>query len=681
MILSRWLLAPSADEQTVHAIDERLGVGAFAASVLAARGMDADSAEAFLSEDQPLSDPFSYIDMDKAVAAIERAVDTGERITIYGDYDADGVTATSLLYAYLENLEADVSYYIPQRDGEGYGLNRKALEKLAKYGTKLLLTVDTGINAIDEAEYCRELGIELVVTDHHQPTERLPDAAAVVDPHRADCPSTFKQLCGAGVALQLVCALERSGDIAPYYADLAALGTVGDVVPLVGENRAIVRMGLERLAERDNIGIEALRQVAGLGEGMLTGEQLSFGLVPRINAAGRLGSAANAVNLLLADDEQAAAESAALINESNVRRRELEQEIFAEIETRLTAQPKLLQERVLVLSGAGWHHGVVGIVAARMVEKYGKPCLLIAEEGDMSRGSARSVGEFSMFRALCDAQDLLARFGGHAMAAGFSLRTADIPAFAERVCAYARREHPYMPAVSRPVDRAVAFSELTVENVASLSQLEPFGTGNESPQFALLGVRIDAVYPMGQGKHIRLKLSRGGENLYAVYFGMTPEAFSFGVGETVDVLFSAAPNTYNGETKVSVKIRELRTAGFDFDAYWRDRQIYEKLLRHELLEEAEYGRVLPTRDDVAVVYRYLKGAAGGGCAEDYERIHMRLPALPYCRLRVCVEILRELRLIAVREGRILVNPHPQRTNIESSRVLHRLRTIERVESK
>lgn len=675
MAYKYWDLA-SGSLKEASVLAEQLGLSLLAAEILAARGLTLSQAEAFLSDQAPLSDPMEYQDMDKAVSRIEQAVDTGERITIYGDYDADGVTATVLLYHYLDSLGADVSYYIPKRDGEGYGINCDALEKLKKFGTQLLVTVDNGITAIQEAERCKELGIDLVITDHHKPTEQLPEAAAVVDPHRKDCQGPFKDLAGVGVAFKLVCAMERSNEeMLEFYSDLVAIGTIGDVVPLTGENRAIVKAGLEKLSQHDNPGIEALRSTAGTGEGPLTASQLAFQLVPRINAAGRLGSAAEAVNLLLTQEPEDALGYAQQINETNRRRKDLEQAILEDIEQKIQQNPSLLKERLLILSGTGWHHGVIGIVASRLMECYAKPCVLIAVEGLEARGSARSLGDFSLFEALSYSKETLTRFGGHTLAAGFSLNVSKISSFCDKMQEYARISHSYMPPLSLRVDRELTFSRLTLEECSSLEILEPFGAGNEPPLFLLREVKVTGVYPMSQGKHLRLRLSKEGEEVYAVWFGMSPERFGSAVGETVDLVCSAEPNEYNGETRLSIKIRDLRPSGVDWEQYWTDLQTYEKLLRHEPLTQQEYQRVLPDRGDVATVYRYFKSK--GKLPADFDQLAVRLSPMPYCKIRVCTEILKELRLIALRDI-ILVNPNPQKTDIESSRLLQRLRNMESV---
>lgn len=676
MHMTRWNIAERPNPASVRELEDTLGVEEFAASVLAARGYTADTAAEFL-ESESLPDPFLLKDMDKAVEAVEKAIEDDGLILIYGDYDADGVCSTAILYTYLRDRGARVNFYIPKRFGEGYGLNKGVLATLhEKYSPALILTVDNGVTAVEEVAFCNSVGMPVVVTDHHQPTETLPDAAAVVDPHRADGPDVGRCLCGAGVALMLVCALERDYESAAMYADLAAIGTIGDVVPLTGENRVIVRMGLEKMREHDQTGIEALRQVAHLVErDEMTAEQVAFGLVPRINAAGRMGSATVAVRLLISEDEEKCAEYARQVQTCNDARKETEAGILEMIDRRLAAEPALLRQRILFLSGEGWHCGVVGIVAARMVERYGKPCVLVSVENGVARASARSIDGFNIFEAFCAAREHLERFGGHAMAGGFTTdagRLADAEAALQQ---YACAHFLHMPPPVRRVDLEVRPSALTLENIDALGLLEPCGTGNEHPCYLLRGLRLDAVWPMGQGKHIRVKLSAGGESLTCVWFGMSPEELPFQPGAVVDAVCSAAPNEYNGEVRLSVKIAEMRPSGFDFEQFWFARQVYGRMQRRETLTEREYALALPERTDIAGVYRALRTL--GAVPEDYDALALRMPQVPYCRLRACVEVLRELKLILIENGRISVPVNPQRVNIEDSRVLRRLRTLRR----
>ena len=421
MPLKKWELS-KGDPQTARLLAEECGISPLAASVLIGRGRASyEKAAAFLSGGEELSSPFDLADMDAAAARINRAIDEGQPIAIYGDYDCDGITASAMLYTYLSSIGADVSCRIPEREGDGYGLNPGAVRALAEEGTELLITVDNGISALEEIALANVLGMDVVVTDHHQPGDSLPPALAVVDPHRKDDTSGCRYLCGAGVVFKLIAALEDGGYQTPLeqFSDLLAVGTIGDVVPLSGENRALVRMGLQRLAMTDHPGLSALMEVSSVRPDRLTAQTVSFSLVPRINAAGRMGSAKTALRLLLSEDDGEARAIAAELNEYNRERQSLEQEIISSAEALLLQDPSLTEGRLLILRGDGWSHGVIGIVCSRLLERYGKPVLLCCPEGDGSlRGSGRSLGDFHLIRALSANDRWLTRYGGHKLAAG-----------------------------------------------------------------------------------------------------------------------------------------------------------------------------------------------------------------------------------------------------------------------
>ena len=402
MAVKKWNLV-RFDKAEAARLAEELKLPGLMADLLVSRGIDsAGKARAFLGGEEAFSDPMEYADMEKAVERIGRAINEEERICVYGDYDCDGVTATVLLYSYFEDCGADVLYYIPDRYSEGYGLNKKAIDRLKKAGVGLIVTVDNGISAIEEIEYAMKKGIDVIVTDHHMPRPELPGAAAVVDPHREDCGGAEKELAGVGVAFKLVCAMEgECGEtLIDQYGDIVALGTIADVVPLLGENRLIARKGVELIQYTDRRGMAALIRASGLDEKDITAENVSFGIAPRINSSARIGSAAEAVNLLLTEDGEYAEELTQELIRRNRVRQELEREIMAQIDEYIAQHPETLFDRVLVLSGTGWHHGVIGIVCARLVERYGKPCVLISVEGTEARGSARSVEGFSMVDAV-----------------------------------------------------------------------------------------------------------------------------------------------------------------------------------------------------------------------------------------------------------------------------------------
>ena len=409
-----WQIA-GVDKEKAAAIADRHNLDPFAALLLSSRGISSDQqVHDFMCDDAPLCDPFSLKDMDTAAAEIHRALECGERIAVYGDYDADGVTASALLYLFLETLGADVLCYIPDRNSEGYGLNKKAIDRLKNDGVQLIVTVDNGISAIEEADYIYACGMWLVVTDHHKVGSVLPRAEAVVDPHRSDCLCSFEDWAGVGVAFKLACALSQDDaeNILDDFADLITIGTIADVVPLTGENRTIVKYGIRKINEGGNFGLAALKRVALSAPRALTANGIAFSIVPRLNAVGRIDRADEAFELLISDSEEHAQMLAQKISDCNSVRQSLEQKIMAEAEKQLQEMPALRFDRVLVFNGEGWHGGVIGIVAARLTERFGKPTIVITSDGEEAKGSGRSLEGFSLYDAIDSVRDLLTHFGG-----------------------------------------------------------------------------------------------------------------------------------------------------------------------------------------------------------------------------------------------------------------------------
>lgn len=652
MALKHWNIA-KADPELSSILAEECGVSLLAASVLAARGHTrAEDAMRFLTPDEQLSSPFDIIDMDRAAERVQAAIDGYEKITVYGDYDCDGVTATAALYTYLSSVGADVAYYLPERDGEGYGLHEDAVREIAAGGTRLLITVDNGISALDEIALAKSLGMDVVVTDHHQPGDTLPDAAAVVDPHREDCACEFRDLAGVGVAFKLIAALE-GGDYQTaldYFSDIVAVGTIGDLVPLTGENRVIVKYGLRALSMSDNIGLLALMEAAAVNPEEITAQTVAFSLVPRINAAGRMGSAGLAIRLLLSEEEGEAAELAGTLDRMNRERQESEGTIAADIERMIEADRSILSRRLIILKQPGWNHGILGIACSKLVERYGKPVLLMTGEDGMLRGSARSVGDFHLFKALSANAAVLTRFGGHKMAAGFSLKESDFDAFAEGMEAYARETFDLMPPLSFQVDKALSAEELTLEAISSLSVLEPFGSRNEAPLFLLKEARLESVTPLSGGKHQRLLLRLGGRPVTALCFGVSSERFIYPPGVSLDLLVTAGINRYNGSESVSLRVKDLRPAGFAEEPFFAAKGYYEKIRRGEPVSAAILRRAAPTREEAALVYRFLK--TNGGCQTDLDGLFLRLSGydINYCKLRILLDILEESGLITVSPG-------------------------------
>ncbi len=649
------------------------------ADVLVSRGIKDLKEAAELIRTESLESPFQVKDMEKAADIINSAAEEGKKICIYGDYDCDGITSSVMLYSYLECMGADVSCYIPERS-EGYGLNENAVRKLAEEGTELIITVDNGISAIEEARLIKELGMELVVTDHHQPGDVLPDALAVVNPHRHDCGSSYKYLCGAGVVLKLIAALD-GGDYdtaLEQFGDLAAIGTVADIVSLTGENRYIVENGLVLIRNTERCGLVELMKAAGLTDEngecrVLTSENIAFAIAPRINASGRFGSPRQAFDLLMCDDPDEAAQMAAELNELNIQRKAAEEDITQQIFTQINEKPELLSQRVLVFSGDGWHHGVIGIVASKILEKYGKPCFIITEEGDTARGSARAFGDFSVFECLTSCSDVLVRFGGHKGAGGFSLKTSDIADFAERLQKYAVSAHETMPVYTLRAEKVLKPADITVENVRGLSILEPFGQDNEKPYFAVTGAVIDDVISLSGGVHTKLKLNYGGMTLYALLFRTGAEEMMSLKGHKYDFIVTLSVNEFRGSVTVDLQVADFRKSGISQEKFFAAESAYHTYIRKEPLPEAYYKRMCPERSELVKVYSAL-----GEKAVMTEQLYMKSDpeTINICKLRICLDVFSELGLVKMdyagdRAQRLKVS---RKSNLDDSEILRGLRS-------
>lgn len=645
--------------------------------LLAERGFtDAQKAGQYLTCQADLCDPFTLLDMDKAVQRIERALDQFERIAVYGDYDADGVTATALLYQYLSSREADVLYYIPEREGEGYGLHASSIDALHEQSVSLIVTVDNGISALDEVAYASSLGIDVVITDHHQPGDVLPQAVAVVDPHRIDCPSPFKDFAGVGVAFKLVQALEGEDPsmALDQYADLICIGTIGDVVPLTGENRALVGRGLKDLTQGSRFGIQAMLDAAGLGGRELTGANVAFILAPRINAAGRVDSPKLAARLLLAEDEEEAEGLAFQLEDANRKRQQIEGEIFLEVQEMLAKEPERALDRVIVLAGQGWHKGVIGIVASRLVEQYGRPCILLSIEGDTAQGSGRSIAGFSLYRALDQSSQYLLRFGGHTMAAGMTLKVDQVESFRQAVNDYAASIEPF-PIPELKLDCRLRPSALSIEAIRDLSMLEPFGSGNPKPVFGLCSMRLEEVQPLGGGKHVRMLLSRDGHTVSAVQFREEFDRFPYQVGEVLDAAVQLEENQYRGDVSLSVFVKDIRHHGLDVVAYLEQKRVYERYRRGEEMAKEQWMVLYPKREQMAKIYRCLRaiGQFYGPC----DILWNRLEGIHCATLLVALDVLDEMGLLNHSlSGDILevqMNPADQKVDLNQSIILNQMK--------
>lgn len=613
MILRKWEVRP-LDKERAAAFAQTYGVPFFLAMLMNIRGLDdAVHLREFLGEGEPLSDPFLLKDMDKAAARITRAVDNMEKIAVYGDYDADGVTSTAMLYSYLETRGADVIFYIPQREGEGYGMNMGAVEYLKEQGVSLIVTVDNGISSVQEVARANELGIDVVVTDHHRPQEILPDAVAVVDAYRPDDTSPYKHFSGVGIAFKLLMALEDGAgdveDLLEAYSDLAAIGTIGDIVPLTGENRTLIRAGLERLSQSDRPGVQALLENAGIAGKALTSTNVAFTLVPRINATGRMGAPERAVRLLISGYEEEAEVLSEEICADNEERRRVEAEIaeaaFADIEAK-----GYMKDRVVVVDGENWHHGVIGIVASRVTERCGKPCMIISRGETEAKGSGRSIEGFSLFEAICACGDLLIKFGGHPMAAGITLKPENIEAFRKRINQYAAEHFPQMPTQTVTLDCKLNPAALSVSMAQSLTQLEPFGNGNPQPVFGLFNMELSNVTPVGGGGHLRLTLEKNGAVITAMRFNTKPEELPYHIGDKIDLAVQLEAREFRGQPSLTVIVRDMKFAAFNTEKNIASLASFEKWQRGEVLSAEDKNRLYPDRACLAAIYRALRTVNG-----------------------------------------------------------------------
>ena len=613
MILRKWEVRP-LDKERAAAFAQTYGVPFFLAMLMNIRGLDdAAHLREFLGEGEPLSDPFLLKDMDKAAARITRAVDNMEKIAVYGDYDADGVTSTAMLYSYLETRGADVIFYIPQREGEGYGMNIGAVEYLKEQGVSLIVTVDNGISSVQEVARANELGIDVVVTDHHRPQEILPDAVAVVDAYRPDDTSPYKHFSGVGIAFKLLMALEDGAgdveDLLEAYSDLAAIGTIGDIVPLTGENRTLIRAGLERLSQSDRPGVQALLENAGIAGKALTSTNVAFTLVPRINATGRMGAPERAVRLLISGYEEEAEVLSEEICADNEERRRVEAEIaeaaFADIEAK-----GYMKDRVVVVDGENWHHGVIGIVASRVTERCGKPCMIISRGETEATGSGRSIEGFSLFEAICACGDLLIKFGGHPMAAGITLKPENIEAFRKRINQYAAEHFPQMPTQTVTLDCKLNPAALSVSMAQSLTQLEPFGNGNPQPVFGLFNMELSNVTPVGGGGHLRLTLEKNGAVITAMRFNTKPEELPYHIGDKIDLAVQLEAREFRGQPSLTVIVRDMKFAAFNTEKNIASLASFEKWQRGEVLSAEDKNRLYPDRACLAAIYRALRTVNG-----------------------------------------------------------------------
>lgn len=663
---NRWEIV-NQDPAIVKRLSGALGISELCARLLINRGyQDPDAARAFMEKsDTFLYDPYLLKDIKPAISRICQALEKDEKITIYGDYDVDGVTSVSILYMYLKERGADVNYYIPTRENEGYGVNTAAFQMMKDTGTTLVITVDTGITAIDEIAFAGEIGLDVIVTDHHQCRSELPVCVAVINPMRPDCSYPFKELSGVGVIFKVMCALELEyincgeynlftiKDMCRRYIDLVTIGTIADVMPLFDENRIIVYMGLALLSSSRNIGIRALFHAVGIDSNQkITSSMIGYTIAPRINAAGRIGNAARAVQLFLSTSPHAAEVIAEELCAVNRERQQTENEILTEALLQIEKEHDLEKESVLVLASNHWHPGVIGIVASRITEQFGKPSILIsfhaseAEDSEIGRGSARSVKGLNIVEALASCERFLVKYGGHELAAGLSIERKNLEMFRIHLNEYvsgAFHQSNFQATIS--IDAPIQETDITENTIREISMLEPFGAKNPEPVFILRDARIVELVPLSAGKHSRLVAEKNGSEIYAVCFGYNLISEGFVCGDIVDIVCNIGVNEFRGKKTLQLIIRDIDHA----ESFWK--QIYETEEDFDSILEGSADCVsddIPKRADFAAVYHILRSAGfSSGKKINLGKFLASLTDISYMKARIIFEVLAECELCEV----------------------------------
>ena len=644
MLYRKWQ-REQLNTQTVEKIKSSLGISSLLAKVLVNKGVTSEQAARDMFFDEtPVSDPYLMKDMDKAVERILSAVDNGEKIVIYGDYDVDGVCATATLFTCLENMGANVFYKLPNREKDGYGLNSAVLQSFKNKGVDLVVTVDNGIAAINEVDFANSIGLDIIVTDHHLPKGEIPKALAVVDPLRKDDESPCKTLCGAGVAFKLVCALEQADpmEMLDYYGDFVAVGTVADLMLLEGENRTIVKAGLNLLNEGMRQGFNSLIESCGLQGKEITSESIAYAIAPRINAAGRMADPTVALELLLCEDEDDGRLLAQELEADNQKRQDIQNKMAEDITQEILADANLVKDRVIVVWGDSYHPGVVGIVASRLVETYAKPAIVLTRDGDDYKGSGRSVQGFNLHRALEETKHLLIRFGGHELAAGLTLEEENLENFRKAINDVANSVSGLAKTESLKVDCEVTADEISVDTVSQINLLAPFGNGNPNPLFMISNAQIAGIYPVSDGKHLRIRVKNGAGYLQGVMFNVSPKEFAYNIGDYIDL--TANLSIYHGDmgSMVSVKIKEVRPSGFA-DSMVDSYDVYKLYKNNPDITAQQKSQLCPTRQDVAEIYRYI--GQGNIPSDDIRPLFMHFSSMDSGRIQIIIDVLHELGLV------------------------------------
>ena len=665
MAFKKWEIG-FADKTRAKEFADECGADPFTAMIALSRGInDISEFEVMMSAEPLLCDPRELIDIEVAAEFLNGAIKENKKIAVFGDYDCDGVTASAIMYDYLKNRGADVTVTIPDRINDGYGMNKDAVLNLHKSGVQVIVTVDNGISCADEIEYAKSLGMEVVVTDHHIPPEKLPDAIAVVDPHRSDCPSSFKEICGAQVAFKLICVMEdkEPEQMLAVYGDLLAVAVVGDVMPLINENRSIVKYGVKMLKARPRTGLSAIINSAGIDRAAINASKISFGIVPRINTAGRMGSAMRAFNLILNKDMMSALTAAGELEAENALRQKTEKDILSmaceEIE-----KNGYDRNRIIVVSGENWHQGIIGIVASRICEKYGKPAIVLCCEGDTVHGSGRSYEGFCLFDAIEYSKDCLLKYGGHALAAGVTLKCENIAQFREKINEYALKTE-YNPPVLK-LDFKLNPAGMSVDMAYAVTSLEPFGLGNPMPRFAIIGVTLERITPLSAGKHLKLMFKKGETVFQALLFSVSPDKFCFEAGDVCDIAVTLDINNYNGANMLSVRISAIRLNGEYGDTFFEGICAFDDFISGY---SANAEVLLPSREEIGTVYRQIFASP----LPERRLEYIFADSLGYAKTHIALKVLCELGVITSQNGKYLSAQNGTKTELYNSKTYRTLK--------
>jgi single-stranded-DNA-specific exonuclease len=681
----KWVFK-SFNEDEILKISKENDISFFSASLLNSRGItNKKEVEEFLSEDNDmLLDPYDFKDMKKAVDRIKKAIHTNELICIFGDYDADGVTSVSIMYSFLKKNKANVTYYIPDRNKEGYGMNISAVENLKKDGVSLIIATDNGITANNEVEVASLLGMDTIIVDHHRPCKVLPRALAIIDPHQPDCVKIkFKDFCAAGLVLFVVLAFSKNFDekqkLFKENAAIASIGTIGDSVLLKSYNRKIVKQGLKEMSNCKIPSLSACFKEFELQKKQITSLDIAFSVVPRINAVGRISSCKSAVELLLEEDFNKALILAKELGDKNIIRKEIEIKILKEALEFINLNPSCKLEPIIVVFSEGWHSGVIGIVASKLVEKYGKPCVVISIEEEIARGSGRSVGDFSLINAIKECSEFLIRFGGHPMAAGFEMNADNVLNFSKRINDIAKKLE-IQPCLSLEIESILKLEEVNMKTAKEIKSLGPFGCGNLHPIFSAVKLTIVNITPVGKGMHLRLSFKKDSKIIFAMKFSTTKEEFEFEKGDIVNIAFEMCITEFKGQTNVSVFLKDVHPYSLDVDSMLESEVIYEEVCRcfsnrSENLK-ADIAFFVPDRENFVDVYKKLQICLDVSKRYTVRTLYCKLKLLNFnfAKFLLILDIMIELNIITKTNVQnetfnIFINKLKRKVNLDESLIL------------